>query len=116
MIRANQLVWEEKADALNKAMLLLTNLKNDNAKKDLRLAYSEGNKIAYPLDVESTARYLLSMYNIMSVNNSRDKKGDKNGQKGDETKSEDKDNSNTGTADAHVGETTMPQDSSTPSN
>ena len=35
-----RLVWEEKAEALNKAMLLLLNLKNDNAKKNLRLAYS----------------------------------------------------------------------------
>ena len=35
---------------------------------------------------------------------------------GDETKSEDQDNSNTGTKGAHVGETTTPQDSSTPSN
>ena len=54
-----QLVWEEKADALNKAMLLLMNSKNNNAKKDLHLAYSQGNKLAYPLNLESIARYLL---------------------------------------------------------
>ena len=41
-----QLAWEEKADALKKAMLLLLNSKNNNAKKDRRLAYSQGNKKA----------------------------------------------------------------------
>ena len=56
-------------------MLLLLNLKNDNAKKDLHLAYSQGNKTAYPLNLESIARYLLSMYSIKSANNPRDKKG-----------------------------------------
>ena len=71
----DQLIWEEKADAFNKAMLLLMNSKNNNAKKDLHLVYSQGNKIAYPLDVESMTRYLLSMYNIKSVNNPRDKRG-----------------------------------------
>ena len=40
---AARLVWEEKAEALNKAMLLLLHSKNNNAKKDLRLAYSQGN-------------------------------------------------------------------------
>ena len=56
-----QLVWEEKAEALNKAMPLLLNSKNDNAKKDLCLAYSQGNKTAYPFNLESMARYLLSI-------------------------------------------------------
>ena len=50
------------------------------------------------------------MYNIKSVNNPRDKKGDKYGKKSDEPKSEDKDTKNTGTAGAHVGETITPQD------
>ena len=44
------------------------------------------------------------------------KKGDKNEKKGDETKSEDKDNSNIGTAGGYVGKTTTLQDSSTSSN
>ena len=38
---AEQIIWEEKSDAITKAMLLLMNLKNDNAKKNLRLAYSQ---------------------------------------------------------------------------
>ena len=78
------------------------NSKNDNVKKDLRLAYSQGNKTAYPLNLESMARYLLPMYSIKSANNPRDRNGDKNGKKGDEPKSEDKDNNITGTAGAHV--------------
>ena len=43
-------------------------------------------------------------------------KGDKKGKKVDEFISEDKDNNNTDTADAHVGEITTPQDLSAPSN
>ena len=39
MLAPKHLAWEDKAEALNKAMLLLLNLKNDNAKKNLRLAY-----------------------------------------------------------------------------
>ena len=62
------------------------------------------------------ARYLLLQYNIKNVNNPWDKKGDKNRRKGNKSKSEDEDNNNTGTAGAHVGEITTPQDSSTPSN
>ena len=48
ILAPKRLVWEDKAEALNKAMLLLLNSKNDNAKKDLRLSYSQGNKTAYP--------------------------------------------------------------------
>ena len=92
------------------------NLKNDNAKKDLRLSYSQGNKIAHLLNLESMAGYLLLMYTIKSVNDHCDKKGDKNRKKGDEPKYEDKDNNITGTAGAHVEETTTPQDSNAPSN
>ena len=55
------------------------------------------------------------MYSIKSPNNPRDKKGDKNGKKGDEPKSEDKDNNTVDTVGAHIGETTMPKDSNAPS-
>ena len=71
-------------------MLFLLNSKNDNAKKDLHLAYSQGNKTAYPLNLESMARYLLSMYSIKSANNPCGKRGDKNRKKGDEPKSKSK--------------------------
>ena len=48
----DQLVWEARADALNQAMLYLMNSKNKNAKKDLRLAYSQGNNTIYPTNIE----------------------------------------------------------------
>ena len=41
-----QLVWEERGDPSTKAMLLLMNSKKDNAKKNLRLSYSQENKSA----------------------------------------------------------------------
>ena len=92
------------------------NPKNNNVKKNLRLAYSQGNKAAYPLNLESMARYLSSMYSIKSANNPSDKQGDKNGKKGGEPRSEDRDNIITGSAGAHVGEITTPKESNAPSN
>ena len=53
LLVAEQLIWEEKGDASTKAMLLLMNSKNDNAKKDLRLLYSQGNKSAYAVSAEA---------------------------------------------------------------
>ena len=50
--------WEVKGDASTKAMLPLMNSKNDNAKKDLCLFYSQGNKSAYLVTAEGMARYL----------------------------------------------------------
>ena len=41
---AAKVVWEKKGDDSIKAILLLMNSKNDAAKKDLRLSYSQGNK------------------------------------------------------------------------
>ena len=38
-----QLVWEQRSDELNKSMLYLMDSKNKPAKKDLHLAYSQGN-------------------------------------------------------------------------
>ena len=57
-----QLVWELRADALNQAMLFLMNSKNETAKKDLYLAYSQGNSSAYPTIIEAMARYLSTQY------------------------------------------------------
>ena len=56
--QAHQLMWEQRVNALNQSMLYLMNSKNENTKKDLRLAYSQGNNTAYPFDVKSMARYL----------------------------------------------------------
>ena len=44
MATVDQELWEAKGDASTKAMLLLMNSKNDAAKKDLHLSYSQGNK------------------------------------------------------------------------
>ena len=38
--KANQLVWEQRTDALNQSMLYLMNSKNKNTKTDFCLAYS----------------------------------------------------------------------------
>ena len=57
-----QLVWEQRADELNQSMLYLMNSKNKLAKKDLSLAYSQGNNTAYPPNIESMARYLSTQY------------------------------------------------------
>ena len=57
-----QLVWELRANALNQAMLFLMNLKNKTAKKDLCLAYSQGNSTTYPTDIKAMSRYLSTQY------------------------------------------------------
>ena len=79
----DQLVWEERGDALTKSMLFLMNLKNDNAKKDLHLAYLQGNKRAYPLSVEAMARYMSTQYPSKNSGHQRKgKKEDRNEKKG----------------------------------
>ena len=71
-----QLVWEQKGDALNKPMLYLLNSKNKHAKKDLHLAYSQGNLTAYPPSIEGMARYLSTQYpNNKPANQRNGKKG-----------------------------------------
>ena len=78
-----QPIWEEKGDDLNKAMLFLMNLKNDNTKKDLCLAYSQGNMTAYPSTIKLKIRYLSPQYPNKNSANQRDgKKGDRSRKKG----------------------------------
>ena len=55
---SQQLGWEERGDDLNKSILFSMNSKNNNTKKDLRLAYSQGNKTVYLLSIEAMARYM----------------------------------------------------------
>ena len=110
-----QLTWEEKGGASTNSMLLFMNSKNDNTKKDLCLLYSQGNKSAYPVSAEGMARHLSTQYTTKILHNPRNKRGDKNSKKGDNSKSEDKDSTTTGTTCAHIGEVTTPQDSTTPS-
>ena len=109
-----QLTREERGDELTKAMLYLMNSKNEHAKKDLRLAYSQGNLTAYQPNIEAIARYLSTQYpNNKPTNQGNSKKGDKN--KGDDPKSEDNDSNTSDTAGAHIWDTTTTEESTTPS-
>ena len=108
-----QLVWEQKANELNEAMLFLMNSKNETAKKDLSLAYFQGNSTTYPINIEAMARYLSTQYsNNKLVNQRGGKKGNK--KKGDELKPEDKDSITGNTAGAHVENTTTTKESTPP--
>ena len=72
-------------------MIYIMNSKNEIDKKDLCLAYSQGTYTAYPADIEG---YLSTQYpNNMSGNQKK---------KADDPKSEDKDNTTGGTAEAYV--------------
>ena len=107
-----QLVWEQIGDDMTLSMLFLMNSKNDNTKKDLHLAYSQGNITAYPPTIKVMARYLSSQYpNKNSAPQREGKKEDRNRKKGDDPKAGDKDNNTTGTAGAHDWDTTTPEDS-----
>ena len=114
----DQIVWGEKGDAVTKAMLLLMNLKNNNAKKDLHLAYSQGNKLAYSVTAKAMAKYMSTQYPYKNPGHKCDnKKVDTNWKKGDNwdnPKSEEKDNNYTGTTGVYVGDATTPEDSIAP--
>ena len=91
--------------------MFIVNSKNEIAKKDLQLAYSQRNQAVYPTDIESAARYLTTQYsNIKSGNQQKNKK-----KKAGDPKFEDKDNAMTGTAVAHVEDSTSSQDNTAPS-
>ena len=99
----NRLVWEQRVDALNQAMIYVMNSKNETARKDLRLAYSQGNHTAYPPDIK-TALYLSTQCpNTKPANQRKGNKGNK--RTGDDKKSEDKDSNTDGTAGAHIEDT-----------
>ena len=90
------------------------NPKNDNAKKDLLLAYSQGNITAYSPTIKTIARYLSTKYPKKNSDHQREgKNGDINGKKGDDPKSKDKANNATSIASAHVGNTATPEESTT---
>ena len=64
-------------------MLFLMNLKNNNAKKNLRMVCSQRNITAYPPIPEAIARYLSTQYsNKNSAHQCESKKRDRNGKKG----------------------------------
>ena len=65
MTLANQLIWEEKSDAQNKAMLLLMNSKNNNANKDLYILHT--HKATAQLTQKPLSQWQDSYrYNIIS--------------------------------------------------
>ena len=57
-------------------------------KKDLPLAYSQGNHTAYPTNIESAARYLATQYSNNKPGNQQKNKQ----RRANDPKSEDKDN------------------------
>ena len=90
------------------------NSKKKIAKKDLRLAYFQGNNTAYLPIIKTMARYLSTQYpNNNPANQRVDKKGNK--KKGDDLKSEDKDSNTGGTDGAHVDNTMTTKESTAPS-
>ena len=94
-----RLVWEQRANALNQSIIYIMNSKNENAEKDSNLAYSQGNYIVYPLNIEAVARYLSTQYPNNKPSNQRESnKGNKS--RGDDPKSEDKDSITGGTTGA----------------
>ena len=87
------------------------NSKNEITKKDLRLAYSQGNYTAYPADTEAAAWCLSTQYPNNKPGNQQKNKE----RKADDPKSEDKDNITGGIAGAHVEDTTVNEDTTAPS-
>ena len=53
---------KKRADGLNQSIIYLMNSKNEITKKDLHLAYSQGNHTVYPADIKAAARYLSTQY------------------------------------------------------
>ena len=92
-------------------MTFIINSKNEIVKKDLQLAYSQRNHNTHLTNIESAARYLATQYpNIKSGNQQKYKQ-----RKGDDSNSEDKDNTTSGTAGTHVEDSTTSEDITTPS-
>ena len=64
MPASQQRKWEKLGDDLNIAMIFLNNSRNENMKRDLRVAYSHGNKECYPRNVEALARLQATQYRV----------------------------------------------------
>ena len=88
MTEEKRAYWEKKGDERNMAMIYINNCQNEDMKRDLRMAYSHGNKECYNLDVESLARLQSTQYRKQDTrtspnsndNNSRRRR---NGRSGD---------------------------------
>ena len=89
-------------------------MKNKNAKKGLRLTYSQGNMTAFSPAIKGMARHLSTQYpNNKPIHQRDSKRGDK--KKGNDSKSTEKDSNTGATANAHVEVTTTPEESTAPS-
>ena len=114
MSPTDKLTWEERSNDLNKSIFYLINLKNDSAKMDLCLAYSQRNMTVYPPIIKGLARCLSTQYlNNKSIHQLNGKRGDR--KKKDDPKSKDKDSDIDVTAGAHIGDITPPKQSTAPS-
>ena len=63
--------WEQIYDDLVLTMLFLNNLRNEEAKKDLRRSYANGNINAYQTKLKKMARLLSSQYPITKGQNKK---------------------------------------------
>ena len=88
-------------------MIYIMNSKNEIAKKDLRLAYSQGNYTTYPTNIKAAAWYLSTQY---PNNKSGNQQQQQQQQKSHDPKSEDKDNTMGGTAGTDVEDSTTNED------
>ena len=74
-----RLVWETRSDALTQGMIFIMNSKNEITKKDLLLAYSEGNHTVYPTNIEMAAWYLTTQYPSIKSGNQQKKQTKESG-------------------------------------
>ena len=100
-----QITWERVYDDLIMAMLFLNNSRNDDAKKELRCSYANGNKSAYQVTLEKMVRLLSSQYPMTKGQNKKKAPydgGKSRGKGGDTDASRDKENSGTPLAGVHT--------------
>ena len=100
-IQAN---WTRKYDDLVLAMLFLNNSKNDDAKKELRRSFANGNKSAYQVTLEKMARLLSSQYPMTKgqKKNTPNDGGKSKRKGGGNDANQDEENSGTPLAGAHT--------------
>lgn len=100
-----QTKWERTYDNLVMAMLLLNNLRNEEAKKELSCSYANGNTNAYQTTLEKIARLLCSQYPMTKGKNKKPPYKNNDGRKfkgkGSDTDSN-KDDSGNPLAGAHT--------------
>ena len=97
--------WIRRYDDLALAMLFLNNSKNEDAKKELRRSFANGNKSAYQDTLEKMARLLSSQYPMTKGQNKKNTPNDGGKSKrkgGGNDANRDEENSGTPLAGAHT--------------